>query len=212
MPRCPHAKPIAGVLLAGGRSSRIGGGDKCLLQLRGKPLLAHAIERLRPQVSALVLNANGDPKRFASFGLPVIADDNDEHPGPLAGILAGMEWADAEAPNMRFIVTVPTDTPFFPDDLVARLIEAQQGREVPAIAASDSGEHPVFGLWPIALAATLRRDLASGKRKALDWAHAQGAVTARFAPATIQGRSVDPFFNINEAKDLAEAEALLAQG
>jgi molybdopterin-guanine dinucleotide biosynthesis protein A len=113
---------------------------------------------------------------------------------------------------MRFIVTVPTDTPFFPDDLVARLIEAQQGHEVPVIATSDSGEHPVFGLWPIALAATLRRDLASGKRKTLDWAQAQGTATARFVPATIQGRSVDPFFNINEAKDLAEAEALLAQG
>ncbi|HEY8277620.1 MAG TPA: molybdenum cofactor guanylyltransferase MobA [Methyloceanibacter sp.] len=202
-------EPVAGVLLAGGRSSRIGGGDKCLLQLRGKPLLTHAIERLEAQVSTLVLNANGDPKRFASFGLPVIGDGNDEQPGPLAGVLAGMEWADAEAPDMRFIVTVPIDTPFFPDDLVARLVGAQQGREVPAIAASDSGEHPVFGIWPVALAATLRRDLASGLRKTLDWAHAQGAVTARFAPARIQGRAVEPFFNINEAKDLAEAEALL---
>lgn len=204
--------PIAGVLLAGGRSSRIGGGDKCLLQLQGKPLLAHAIERLRPQVDALVLNANGDPKRFASFGLPVIADDNDEHSGPLAGVLAGMEWADAEAPDMRFIVTVPTDTPFFPDDLVARLVEAQQGREVPAIAASNSGEHPVFGIWPITLAARLRRDLASGHRKTLAWAHGQGAAIARFAPAKIQGREVEPFFNINEAKDLVEADALLAPG
>jgi molybdopterin-guanine dinucleotide biosynthesis protein A len=204
--------PIAGVLLAGGRSSRIGGGDKCLLQLQGKPLLAHAIERLRPQVDLLVLNANGDPKRFASFGLPVIADDGDEHSGPLAGVLAGMEWADAEAPNMRFIVTIPTDTPFFPEDLVARLVQAQQGREVPAIAASNSGEHPVCGIWPIALAATLKRDLASGHRKTLDWAHGQGAATARFAQAKIQGRDVEPFFNINEAKDLAEAEALLAPG
>ena len=202
-------EPIVGVLLAGGRSSRFGGGDKCLLQLRGRPLLAHAIERLTPQVSALVLNANGDPKRFASFGLPVIGDGNDEQPGPLAGVLAGMEWADAEAPNMRFIVTVPTDTPFFPDDLVARLVGAQQGREVPVIAASDSGEHPVFGIWPVALAATLRRDLASGLRKTLDWARGQAAVTARFAPTRIQDREVDPFFNINEAKDLAEAEALL---
>lgn len=204
--------PIAGVLLAGGRSSRIGGGDKCLLPLRGKPLLAHAIERLKPQVSALVLNANGDPKRFASFGLPVIADEGDDYAGPLAGLLAGLEWADAEAPNMRFIVTVPTDTPFFPEDLAARLIEAQQGCEVPAIAASETGEHPVFGIWPVALAATLRRDLASGLRKTLDWAHAKGAVTARFAPARIEGRDVDPFFNINESTDLAEAEALLARG
>ena len=198
------------MLLAGGRSSRVGGGDKCLLPLRGKPLLAYAIERLKPQVDMLVLNANGDPKRFASFGLPVIADESDDYAGPLAGLLAGMEWADAEAPNMRFIVTVPTDTPFLPMDLVARLIKAQQGREIPAIAASEAGEHPVFGIWPVTLAATLRRDLASGKHKALDWAHSQGAMTARFAPAIIQGRSVDPFFNINEAKDLAEAEALLA--
>jgi molybdenum cofactor guanylyltransferase len=203
-------EPIVGVLLAGGRSSRIGGGDKCLLPLRRKPLLAHAIERLKPQVSALVLNANGDPKRFASFGLPVIPDESDDSAGPLAGVLAGMEWADAEAPNMRFIVSVPTDTPFFPMNLVARLIEAQQGREVPAIAASEAGEHPVFGIWPVALAATLRRDLTSGLRKTLDWAHAQGAVTARFAPARIQGCEIDPFFNINESSDLAEAEALLA--
>jgi molybdopterin-guanine dinucleotide biosynthesis protein A len=204
--------PIAGVLLAGGSSSRFGGGDKCLLQLQGKTLLAHAIERLSPQVDVVVLNANGDPRRFASFGLPVIGDDSEEQRGPLAGVLAGMEWADAEAPNMRFIVTVPTDTPFFPVDLVARLVEAQQGREVPAIAASGSGEHPVFGIWPIALAATLRRDLASGLRKTLGWAHAQGAATARFAPATIRGQDVDPFFNINENRDLAEAEALLGGG
>ena len=209
-----HAKtePIAGVLLAGGQSSRFGGGDKCLLQLRGKKLLAHAIERLKPQVNMLVLNANGDPKRFASFGLAVIPDDDDTHAGPLAGLLVGMEWADSEAPNMRFIVTVPTDTPFFPEDLVARFVEAQQGREVPVIAASESGEHPVFGIWPIALASTLRRDLAAGERKTLDWARAQGAVSVHFPPATFRGRSVDPFFNINESPDLAKAEALLASG
>lgn len=204
--------PIAGVLLAGGRSSRVGGGDKCLLQLRGKPLLAYAIERLKPQVDMLVLNANGDAKRFASFGLPVIADESGEHAGPLAGLLAGMDWANTEAPNMRFIVTVPTDTPFFPEDLVARLVEVRAGREVPAIAASGAGEHAVFGIWPVALAVALRRDLASGMRKTIDWAHAQGAVTARFPPATIQGRVVDPFFNINESTDLAAAEALLAGG
>ena len=205
-------EPIAGVLLAGGQSSRIGGGDKCLLQLQGKPLLAYAIERLKPQVSAMVINANGDAKRFAAFGLPVIPDDDDTHAGPLAGVLAGMEWADAEAPNMRFVVTVPTDTPFFPEDLVVRLIEAQRGREVPANAASDSGEHPVFGIWPIALASSLRRDLAAGVRKTLDWAHAQGAVAAHFAPAALHGSCVDPFFNINDARDLAKAEALLAPG
>jgi molybdopterin-guanine dinucleotide biosynthesis protein A len=202
-------EPIAGVLLAGGRSSRIGGGDKCLLTLNGKTLLAHAIERLRPQVDAMVLNANGDPKRFASFGLPVIADEGEDYAGPLAGILAGMEWANDEAPNLRSIVTVPTDTPLFPDDLVARLLEAQARQNKPVIAASESGEHPVFGLWPVALAPTLRADLAAGARKTQDWAHAQGAIGVNFRSAAIGGRNVDPFFNINEMTDLATAEALL---
>ena len=140
----PPWDQVAGILLAGGQSSRIGGGDKCLLLLHGKSLLAHAIERLKPQVHAMVLNANGDPVRFRQFGLPVIADHDDSRAGPLAGILAGMEWANEETPNMRCIVTIPTDTPFFPEDLVARFIEAQARREVPAIAASKTGEHPVF--------------------------------------------------------------------
>jgi molybdenum cofactor guanylyltransferase len=202
-------EPIAGVLLAGGRSSRVGGGDKCLLTLQGKPLLAYAIEQLTPQVDAMVLNANGDPKRFASFGLPVIADESEDYAGPLAGILAGMEWANDEAPNLRCIVTVPTDTPFYPADLVVRLLQAQGGQNKPVIAASESGEHPVFGLWPVTLAPALRADLAAGMRKTLDWAHAQGAISVSFEPTQMAGRSVDPFFNINEMTDLATAEALL---
>jgi molybdopterin-guanine dinucleotide biosynthesis protein A len=116
--------PIVGVLLAGGRSSRMGGGDKCLLRLSGRPLLAHAIERLRPQVETLVLNANGDPSRFASFGLRVVADSGEDFAGPLAGVLAGMEWAKAHQPDARCIVTAATDTPFFPAELVARLRQA----------------------------------------------------------------------------------------
>ena len=210
MSKALSSTPVAGILLAGGRSSRFGGGDKCLLPLGGKPLLVHTIERLTSQVEAMVLNANGDPARFAQFGLPVIADADNDRAGPLAGVLAGMEWADEEAPNMRCIVTVPTDTPFFPSDLVARLVEAQQGRnDVPVVASSASGEHAVFGLWPIALAPMLRHDLAAGKRKTLDWARGQGAISVQFPPSILGGVSVDPFFNINEPQDLSRAEALL---
>jgi molybdopterin-guanine dinucleotide biosynthesis protein A len=141
-------EPIIGVLLAGGRSSRFGGGDKCLSALAGKPLLAHAIERFRPQVETLVLNANGDARRFASFGLPVIADYASarigDFAGPLAGVLAGMEWTRAHRPEARCRVTAATDTPFFPLDLVARLAEAADGRAL-AVAKSESGVHPVSG-------------------------------------------------------------------
>jgi molybdenum cofactor guanylyltransferase len=205
-------EPIIGVLLAGGRSSRFGGGDKCLSPLAGKPLLAHAIERLRPQVETLVLNANGDARRFASFGLPVIADYASarigDFAGPLAGVLAGMEWTRAHRPEARFLVTAATDTPFFPPGLVTRLAEAGDGRAF-AVAKSESGVHPVFGLWPIALAPALRADLEAGKRKVLDWARAQGAMEVEFTPVTIGGSSVDPFTNINRPEDLARAEALL---
>jgi molybdopterin-guanine dinucleotide biosynthesis protein A len=206
-------EPIIGVLLAGGRSSRFGGGDKCLLRLAGKPLLAWAIDRLKPQVDRLVLNANGDGSRFAAFGLPVVPDYASERigdfAGPLAGLLAGMMWARAEQPDVRLIATAPTDTPFFPLDLVARLSVATNG-EKPAIAASASGVHPVFGVFPVALADRLREDLEAGKRKALDWARAQGAVEVRFERVRVGQSQLDPFFNINRPEDLAEAEALLA--
>lgn len=201
-------QPIAGVLLAGGRASRMGGGDKCLLALGGKPLLAHAIARLSPQVDILVLNANGDASRFAAFGLPVVADSIGA--GPLAGVLAGMDWARAHVPDARAIVTAATDTPFFPLDLVKRLTEATEGN-APAVARSGMGEHYAFGLWPISLAPDLRRALAEGRRKAGDFVHEHKALTVDFASEEMSGKSIDPFFNINTPEDLARAAALLVR-
>ena len=161
-----------------------------------------------------MLNANGDPARFASLKLPVIADDASpgigDFAGPLAGLLAGMEWARATHPEAHDIVTAATDTPFFPRDLVARLAEAAT-RGKPAVASSASGVHPVFGLWPVALLGLLRANLEAGKRKALDWTHEQGAVEVPFGFETVGGTAVDPFLNINLPEDFAEAEALLAK-
>ena len=203
---------MIGVLLAGGRASRLEGGDKCLLELGRKKLLAWTIERLRPQVGALVLNANGDPGRFASFGLPVIADYASpkigDFAGPLAGVLAGMTYALAKTPEATGVLTAPTDTPFLPLNLVARLVTASAGKQL-AVARSATGIHPVVGLWPLALAEDLRRDLEAGQRKVVDWVKAQGAVEVDFPEERIGGRSFDPFFNINRPEDLAEAEALL---
>lgn len=200
---------VVGLLLAGGQSRRMGGGDKCLLELAGKPLLNHAIDRLRPQVSALVLSANGDPERFAGFDLPVIADPVEGFAGPLAGVLAGFDWAHAHAPQARWVATAATDTPFFPGDLVAKLLAAT-AKSYPAIALARSGDraHPVFGLWPTSLRENLREALQSGTRKVLDWTDRHQTVTASFAPVEIAGRSLDPFFNANRPEDLAEAETL----
>jgi len=211
-------KGVIGVLLAGGQSRRMGGGDKSLLRLGGRPLLAHAIERLQPQVETMVLNANGDPRRFASFGLPVVADSVEDFAGPLAGVLAGMEWAkahrpDASVPDAGFIVTAATDTPFLPADLVARLQQAAADRDdILAIARSEDGEHYAFGLWPLALAPYLRRALDEGRRTAGDFIHTHGAIFVDFEPQRFGGARIDPFFNINEPKDLARAEELLRQG
>ena len=142
--------PLLGVLLAGGAARRMGGGDKCLLLLGGRPLLAHAIDRLTPQVDAMVLSANGDPDRFAAFGLPVVADPIPGSAGPLAGILGAMLWARRHRPDVRQIVSVATDTPFFPDDLVARL-SAAAGKDAIAIARSGGRDHRVFGVFPVDL-------------------------------------------------------------
>jgi molybdopterin-guanine dinucleotide biosynthesis protein A len=202
-------QPIVGVLLAGGQASRMGGGDKCLMALGGKPLLAHAIARLRPQVDSLVLNANGDANRFAAFGLKVVADSVGA--GPLAGVLAGMDWARAQVPDAYAIVTAATDTPFFPLDLVKRLTEAADGKAL-AVARSETGEHYAFGLWPLALAAELRHALKEGRRKAGDFAHDHKALAVDFPLQEIGHTRVDPFFNINTPEDFARAETLLSEG
>lgn len=204
--------PIFAVLLAGGRASRLGGGDKCLLPLGGKKLLAWTIERLGPQVSGLALNANGDPRRFAAFGLEVIADQATEatgqFAGPLAGVLAGMSWARTERPEVDAILTAATDTPFLPLDLAQRLCAASHGTRL-AVARSATGIHPVFGLWPIALADALKRDLEAGKRKVSEWVAAHQAIEVDFPPERIGASTVDPFFNINRREDFEAAEAML---
>lgn len=195
---------IPGVVLAGGRASRMGGGDKGLLPLAGRPVLAHVLERLAPQVDLLAINANGDADRFARFGLPVLADSLPGQPGPLAGVLAGMDWAAGL--GAAHLVTAAGDTPFLPPDLISRLRAAGPF----ALAASDPGGgmrvHPVCGLWPVALRDTLRAALLAGQRRVLGWAMDNGAVPVAFA-----SDPVDPFFNLNTPDDLARAEAMAAR-
>lgn len=203
-------EPLVGIVLAGGKSSRMGGGDKCLLPLGGQPILAHVIERLKPQVAELIISANGDPARFSEFGLPVVADRIGGYAGPLAGILAGLEWVRTSRPQSRFVVTAASDTPLLPADLVDRLWSATGGgRPNLAVARSAEGMHPVFGLWPLALATDLEASLMAGHRKVSKWVRQHQAIEVMFAPAKIESRSIDPFFNINRPEELDAAEAFL---
>lgn len=192
------------VLLAGGKGSRMGAGpEKPLRLLAGRPLLSHVIARVAPQVSAMVLNANSDPARFAGFGLEVVPDGVPDQPGPLAGILAGMRWAEARGGTD--VLSVPTDTPFLPHDLLARLAAARLTDGVPiACAASGGAVHPVVGLWPVHLADRLEADLAAGQRRVRAWAAMFGVASAMFDTGT-----PDPFFNINHPEALAEAARFL---
>lgn len=204
------AKLVTGVLLAGGLSRRMGGGDKCLRDLAGKPMLAHVIERLRPQVGAMVLNANGDPARFAAFGLDVVPDTIEGFAGPLAGVLAGMRWSAGHAPEARWIVTVSTDAPFLPLDLTRRLLEATTGGpNTIALAASGGEVHPVIGLWPVSLADDLEEQLKAGVRKVLHWTDRHTTKVVDFPFLTINGHEIDPFFNANTPEELDEARALI---
>ncbi len=197
-------KPI-GIILAGGQATRMGGGDKCLLPLHGQPLLAHILTRLHPQVSSVALNANGDPARFADTGLPVLPDSIAGHPGPLAGVLAGLDHAAEQGAN--HIVTAAGDTPFFPEDLVSRLLQAAHMENTPLAMATTPAEdrpfhrHPTFGLWPVSLREDLRQALTDGTRKIIAWTEPHGCAKATF-PET-----PDPFFNINTPEDLSKAQA-----
>src|SRR5262245_52427264 len=156
---------VIGLLLAGGKSSRMGGGDKCLRLLDGKPIIARIIERLKPQVSGILINANGDSSRFAAYGLPVVADRIAGFVGPLAGIHAGLEWIKANRLGTSHAVTVATDTPFFPLDLATRFLDNRRQRPTLLVARSDEGVHPIIGLWPLALASAIENFLKRDKRK-----------------------------------------------
>ncbi len=192
-----------GVVLAGGLARRMGGGDKPLRELRGRPILAHVLERLAPQVAGVALNANGDAARFAAFGLPVWPDPLPDHPGPLAGILAAMESSPCD-----WVVTVPGDGPFLPADLVARLHAAREAAGTPlACAASGGWAHPPIALWPRALAGALRAAVEGGERKIDRWTATLGCARAEWPV-----QPLDPFFNANTPEELAEATALLNSG
>lgn len=196
-------KPL-GVILAGGQARRMGGGDKGALILGGRSLLDRVIDRLGPQVDRVVLNANGDPQRFVEYGLPVVPDSLADYPGPLAGVLAGMDYAADQ--GFTHIVTAAADTPFFPHDLSERLTRAAERANTPIALAATHEEgrmnrHPTFGLWPVSLRADLRAALADGLRKVVLWTDKHGAASAPFDDHA--------FFNINTPEDLAQAETML---
>jgi molybdenum cofactor guanylyltransferase len=202
---------ILGVILAGGSARRMGGGDKGLMDLAGRPMLAHVISRFAPQVSHLILNANGDAGRFAPFGLTVVADaealSGDGGCGPLAGLMAAMEWA-GRLQDVSAIASVSTDVPFLPADLVSRL-EAERGSGA-AIAASAGRLHPVIGIWPLALRDQVAAALQDGRRSLQAFAKAVNATTVAFPPVSIGGQTIDPFFNANTPDDLTLARTVLA--
>ena len=193
------------VLLAGGLARRMGGGDKPMRQIAGRTILDRVIARLGPQCQGLILNANGDPARFASFGLPVIADTVKNFPGPLAGVLAALDWAATNRPDVEFMLSAAADCPFLPRDLVARLhrTRAEQNAQL-AVAASAGQSHPVIGLWSVALREELRHALVVEDMRKIDrW-------TARYRLATVTwpAEPLDPFFNANTMDDIAAAERL----
>jgi molybdopterin-guanine dinucleotide biosynthesis protein A len=197
--------PTPGVLLAGGLARRMGGGDKPMRKIAGRTILDRVIARLEPQCDGLVLNANGDPARFASFGLPVIADTVGDFPGPLAGILAALDWTATHRPQVEFILSAAADCPFLPRDLMARLHRARIEENAQlAVAASAGRSHPVIGLWNVALREELRHALVVDDLRKIDrW-------TARYRLATVTwpAEPLDPFFNANTMDDIAEAERL----
>jgi molybdopterin-guanine dinucleotide biosynthesis protein A len=197
---------VAGILLAGGLSRRMGGGDKTLRALGGQPILARVIERVRPQVTVLALNANGDPARFAEYALPVVPDSVEGFPGPLAGILAGLDWAAREAPACSHVASFATDAPFLPRDLVECMVETLRREPVDLVCAASHGRpHPVIGLWPVRLREELRHAVVDeGIRKVDVW-------TARYRLAEVDfpADPVDPFFNANTPEDIEKAERVL---
>ena len=200
--------PTLGLVLAGGRATRMGGGDKALLKVGGDTILERVLARIRPHCTAVVLNANGDASRFSAFGLPVVADEVPDFAGPLAGILAGLEWAAREHPEIEWIASVPGDCPFLPRDLIPRLHEARMAEgKILACARSGEWRHPVVALWPVALRADLRRALFD------EDLHKIELFTGRYGVAVAEwpDRPADPFMNVNTPADLAAAADIAAQ-
>ncbi len=202
-----ETKPL-GVLLAGGLARRMGGGDKPMRMIGGRTILERVIERFSAQCDGLILNANGDPARFASTGLPVVADEVEGFAGPLAGILAALDWAAANRPDVETVASISADTPFLPTDLVERLQQARRSAGQPlACAASDGRTHPPIGLWPVALRGDLRHALIVENERKIDrWTARHGCASAEWPNSPF-----DPFFNANTPEDIEEAERLAAR-
>ncbi|MEX0751643.1 MAG: molybdenum cofactor guanylyltransferase MobA [Xanthobacteraceae bacterium] len=200
--------PTLGLVLAGGQARRMGGGDKPLQKIGGLTILERVLERLRPQCAGLLINANGDPARFAGSRLPVVPDDVPGFAGPLAGILAGLGWAAAHAPGVAWVLSVPGDCPFLPPDLVTRLHQARLQAATPlACAKSGDWRHPVVGLWPVTLRHDLRHALVKEDLRKIEvWTARHGVALAEWPDTPI-----DPFFNVNTPEDAVRAEQLAAQ-
>jgi molybdopterin-guanine dinucleotide biosynthesis protein A len=197
-----------GLVLAGGLARRMGGGDKALIEIGGRTILDRVLETIAPQCGGIILNANGDPSRFAQFGLPIVPDDIPDFAGPLAGILAGLDWAAIHRPETAWMVSVPGDCPFLPADLVARLHAARNAANTKlACARSGDWRHPVAGLWPVALRADLRRALVDEDLHKIEvWTARHGIALAEWPD-----RPVDPFFNVNTPEDRARANDIAMQ-
>ena len=208
-----RSNAVPAIVLCGGRATRMGGGDKCLAPFGGSTLLGAALARLAPQCSHLAISANGDAARFHAFRLPVFPDPIPDFQGPLAGLLAGLQWAAGIA-KAGTLLTTAGDTPFLPEDLVARLSQARgDDRNAIAVAASQGRRHPVIALWPLSLLDDLRDFLTtSDSRSVIAFQSRHRTIDVPFGPHTLEPNCVDPFFNINTPADLAEAERLIAEG
>lgn len=202
---------VIGVILAGGRSSRMGGGDKFLEPVGDTTMLSLVIKRLKPQLETLIISTNGDPARLAEYGLPAVTDPIEGYAGPLAGVLAAFNWAMTNQPEASHILTVAADTPFFPSNYADCMI-AKAGdlpKDSIILATSNGRYHPIFGLWPIALRDDLNQALQDGMRKIRAWTDSQSNGSLDFENTNISGETVDPFFNVNEPADLARCIKLL---
>lgn len=211
MPKDLKLGEVTGALLAGGRSLRMGGRDKCVVELGGKPMLEHVIARVRPQVHRIVVIANDAPERFSGYCLPVVPDTLEGHAGPLAGLHTALEWTVSETPEASHLLTVPVDTPFLPLDLVTRLFAAlAESKASSAVASSGDRLHPVVGLWDVGLIGEVADALQSGMRAMNKFADEQKSAVADFPLFGSGDVRIDPFFNINTPEDLERAEVILA--